>query len=80
MLISKLSEPIKTLAEFRRYNEKGTTFDKTGDSLLLAFNWIITPEGFDFWDNISQGRFEIYDKLYPIEDKNNTINNNYLIF
>lgn len=77
MLISKLPEPIKTLAEQRRYTGGRST---TEDDLTLAFSWASTKEKYEFWDKVDDGKFEEYNKIYPVGNNISGIINNYIIF
>jgi hypothetical protein len=60
MNISELPQKIKELALKRQTNS-------TEDKLEYAFTWYTTPkgEGYHFWNQIDDGNFEPFYKLYP---------------
>ena len=65
--ISQLPEPIKALAEKRR-SEQLDYYQKE-DVLPRAFDWNVTEEGFDFWNQINKSNYSIFYDLYPQKDK-----------
>ena len=65
--ISQLPEPIKALAEKRR-SEQLDYYQKE-DVLPRAFDWNVTEEGFDFWNQINKSNYSIFYDLYPQKEK-----------
>lgn len=59
MKISELPKGLRQLAELRRAEYLG---ELLGDVRFIraAFKWSRTPEGPEFWQAISAGRFERY--------------------
>ena len=51
MVISELKSPYKELAELRRNNRYSI------ESLIDAFTWGETPEGYNFWDDVDEGHY-----------------------
>jgi hypothetical protein len=61
MNINELPQEIKDLALRRQTYRKEYL-------LANAFDWSDTPENYDFWDEIDEGNFEHFYKLYPKKD------------
>lgn len=65
-LISKLPEEIRIVAEkYRAEHSEGFPDDKT-DSLIDAFDWSNTKEGFDIWDDIDENKYESFYEFHNI--------------
>lgn len=62
MKIKDLPKEIQQLAKQRRKEQNGTK-----NRLLVgnAFEWYKTPEGKSFWEQINNGYFDVFYKLYP---------------
>lgn len=58
MKISELPEPYRSLARLRSNQPEcwGCEFTTGGDRLSKAFGWAYTPEGFEFWDDVDNGK------------------------
>jgi hypothetical protein len=59
--IINLPSIIRKLVRLREFEQKGKT-DST--YLSLAFSWSDSPEGSDFWNDISIGKFKEFKKRY----------------
>lgn len=73
MKISELPKGLKELAEIRRKEHHikvyGYVFNKTTDEVNSAFSWRGTIEGFDFWNEVDKGNFDIYySGIIKLED------------
>lgn len=55
MLISQLLPAIRAIAEQRR---EQSSWNYTGDHLIDAFDWELTPEGNPYWGRIYNGHFD----------------------
>lgn len=56
MKISELPEDLKVKALEYQKNETGKAYDKETDYLNGAFNWEVTKEGYDFWDELYEAK------------------------
>lgn len=67
MKLKDLPQPIRELAE-KRIREQGIDdYDPEKDTVRNAFLWDETEEGFNFWNAIDNGYFDVFYKLNPIE-------------
>jgi hypothetical protein len=64
MRISQLPKGIRELALLRQIECLSLNHDKGTDDLNLAFNWSLSAEGFNYWDNF------YIQEAYKIQTKN----------
>jgi hypothetical protein len=64
--ISKLPPEIRELAEKRRSEQ---CIETISDYLAARFEWRITEEGYDFWQDIEKKNYSVFYEKYPQKDK-----------
>lgn len=70
MEIIDLPIEIQELVEKRRTNFSGVNLEY----LSSTFRWSLSPEGCEFWEEINNGNFEPFYKLYPKNQTENILN------
>lgn len=77
MNISELPNEIKIIALKRQKQCDNIEYEKPTDKLYDAFDWSLTIEGVDIWENINAGIFDQFYEFYKnngwikIENENN---------
>ena len=66
MKLKDLPQPIRELAE-KRIREQSRKLDENEGTITDSFVWNKTDEGYDFWDEINNGNFDVFCQLNPYE-------------
>lgn len=64
MDINKLPNGLQELAKKRKEEDSDVEWFGCGVKLAHAFNWGKTKEGWQFWEDVYHGRFDIYTEMY----------------
>ncbi|MFZ2486950.1 MAG: hypothetical protein WAZ19_02415 [Anaerolineae bacterium] len=64
MDINKLPNGLQELARKRKEEDSDVEWFGCGVKLAHAFNWGKTKEGWQFWEDVYHGRFDIYTEMY----------------
>ena len=68
--IKDLPEQIKKLAKFRNEQDITNNSFDLKNTLMFAFDWVNTPEGYDFWSNINdKGDLTEFKRIYGNKGK-----------
>lgn len=66
MKLKDIPQPIRELAE-KRIREQSRKLDENEGTITDSFVWNKTDEGYDFWNEINNGNFDVFYQLNPYE-------------